>query len=495
MEGFFIHSVDVLSSWRGMNRRLGKHRFMSFWFAILLIAFVWIILEMLELTFLGEGALISLEASTLYLLVFFLFMAKTVAETKSKVVENQSLLYLLSQPVRTRTVMLSKLATLMVFNLGLLAMAFGVGAAELLIFNFQIPTSPWVYLSVIASVVLATTSGYVFQIMNTLRPFKKRLLIFLVLPQITVFYFSLNYMALRPEGQFVIFLALCIYSLGPVTISSSQFLDSWNIGTSAGKAVVRSVYDLPVPGWFSRFSRYLDPKVSALVRREAVEKLRTRDILGTVITVGAVAGGIVYAMGRVSDVELFDGRFDYLVNPLVIGIGIYIASVLEPGISSLTSVGREGKNIWLLKTSPLMGKEVLQSKAIANLWPLFLIVPAVGVYDTVHAGYWGAHVVFAVVTAVAMGLCFTGLGTWFGARYPNFEEAMKGNPDIVTMYIYSMICLVTGSILVGVPFLVYLEDRVMGILAIVLAADVALFVLHRGITAAGSEFDRMEAGF
>ena len=116
-------------------------------------------------------------------------------------------------------------------------------------------------------------------------------------------------------------------------------------------------------------------------------------------------------------------------------------------------------------------------------------------FGGVSVSYGALPILFTLGGILTMVFAFTGIGTWFGARYPNFEEAMKGNPDIVTMYIYSMLCLLLGAIIVGLPFAVLLFDPFLGMLSIIFAADVGLFILYGGIKMAGREFDRMEPSF
>jgi hypothetical protein len=175
-------------------------------------------------------------------------------------------------------------------------------------------------------------------------------------------------------------------------------------------------------------------------------------------------------------------------------IGLYIAAVLQYAMLGLGSLGKEGGNFWILKHLPVNSERIFQAKAGALLAFTPVTVLAIAVPVPFLSGMGLGWVLFFVLAGLALAFAYTAVGIWSGTVYPNFDEGTRGAPDVMTMYLIMMACLVLGAIIVGVPGLVMKYDPLVGILSMALSADwAALFLVH-AVRRSARNYDRMEAG-
>ena len=99
---------------------------------------------------------------------------------------------------------------------------------------------------------------------------------------------------------------------------------------------------------------------------------------------------------------------------------------------------------------------------------------------------------FSVLGAVTMCATCVGLGIWFGARFPNFDEASGNSPDVMTMYTMMMLCLFLTCVLLIPQLAVAYVDKLLAIFILVLSLDISLFILVMGTRGAAKAFGRME---
>ncbi|UCE74774.1 MAG: hypothetical protein JSV56_03480 [Methanomassiliicoccales archaeon] len=509
MGWYDIYSADAISTYRVLRKRIYKHPIMAIWFIILMIAFAWIVLRTYEFSMRQgeEGIFTDIEPNTLLLIIFFIFLAKSVADTTRRVAQNKALIFYLSQPIRKRNVLFGKFFSELVFNLLLFETMVGVMLLVIIISGIHIPLDLWYLGYAFILSTLGTSLGFSFSIFNALRPFSRRFIVMLAQGPFFIAVYSITmdlYQSLVHWPLFLVLITLSFASLLLLLLCQKVFLDSWTFGTSASEGVKKSVYDI-----FSRSplvpARLMDERLRALVRRELAEKVRSGAIWGTVITVIAITWGTKYAIDTLADVDLLQMSTGKYVYPLLVGMGIFAVSTLEPGISSLSGIGREGKNIWILKTAPFGGSLVAKAKALSNAAISPLIVFGTALFSAYYISYYTEIklmnysflevAVFSVLAAQTMIFLFIGLGCWFGAKYPNFDESNKGNPDIMTMYIFAMSCLILGALFITAPFYLMIRQyNVLGLLAMILSLDIAALFLYFAAERGGKRLDRLEYG-
>ncbi len=494
MVWFDIYAQDTLEAWRVLKRKASKHPFLTLWFLMLAFGFVWLILRFYSLSLEeAEGGLFAdIDTGTPFLVIFIIFFAKSVSNAARKIVQSKSLVFHLSQPSRQSSLLYGKIFTEIVINVGLFTAFIALIVFNILIFDFHIPTDVWFVINSLILTIFGTVLGIVFSIFNVF-PFKRRLLMMmLIMPFLVSFYSSLTYFSLSMEILFVLFWIITGLSFILIVPSNLVFLEAWNIGTNPGKSIKKPIYSAEANNKGSLLSSFMDEKSRALLKREIAERFRSRAFIGMVITIAAISYGTAYANTRFDDIDLLTMRFGYLLSPLVVGLGIFAAALLEPGISTLGSVGKEGKNLWILKSSPLKGSAIIQAKALASLISIPFIVAGPAVVASLYLGYGIDAAIFSAIGAITMVLLLTGISAWFGARYPNFDENVKGNPDIMTMYVYAMVSLFFASIFCTIPLLILFFDRFLGFLAMIFFGDLAAMVLYLGTILGGIELDKLE---
>lgn len=509
MGWYEVYSKDIISSYRVLEKRVSKHPFMTVWFILLMIAFAWIVLRMYEFSVIQSdvGIFGDAEPNTFLLIIFFLFLAKAVADTTRRVVQNKELVFYLSQPMKQKGVLFGKFLSINVFNLLVFETAISVMILVIALFRLKIALDMLYIGYSFLMVILGTSLGFSFSIFNTLRPLSRRFLIMLSeIPFFLLIYIAIvnYYYLLDGWPMVIIFVLLILSSFILLLVCDRVFLDAWTFGTSANEGAKKSVYDI-----FSRTplipQRLLDERLRALVRREIAENVRSGAIWGTVITVIAITYGTMYAIDSFGDDDILQINFGKYVYPLVVGMGIFAVSALEPGISSLSSVGKEGKNLWILKTAPFGGRLIAQSKVLSIVAISPLIIFGTGLLSAYYMSFYTEIelmnysfleiAVFSILGAQTMIFLFTGLGIWFGAKYPNFDESNKGNPDIMTMYIFAMCCLFLGVSFMVVPFYLMIENlNFLGILALIFVLDFAALFLYITTDRAGVALEKLEYG-
>lgn len=509
MGWYDVYSKDVISNYRVLKKRILKHPIMTIWFLVLMIGFAWIVLRMYEFSMQqgDEGIFTDVEPNTILLIVFFIFLAKSVADTTRRLVQNKELIFFLSQPTRQKNVLFGKFISEQMFNLLVFETIVGVMTLVIVIFKINIALDAMYFGYALIIAIFGTAMGFFFSVFNALRPFRRRFLVMLAqIPFFIVLYNLImnnyNYLIGWPLMLVMVFLTLSSISL--LILCDRVFLDAWTFGTSANEGAKKSVYDV-----FSRNPlvprRWMNEQLRALVRRELAEEVRSGKIWGTVITVIAITWGTMYAIDTIADENIFEFTAGKYVYPLLVGMGIFAVTTLEPGITSISSIGKEGKNLWILKTGPFYGRVVAQAKALSvvAISPLIVFGTAsiLAYYISFQTGLKLVNydfyeiVIFSVLGAQTMVFLFTGFGIWFGSKYPNFDETNKGNPDIMTMYIFAMGCLFLGLIFLLAPFYLMMRSyNVLGILMMILSMDIAALLLYHATEQGGKELEKLEYG-
>jgi hypothetical protein len=438
------------------------------------------------------GLFAEIEVNSILLIIFIFIFAKTVSDTSRKIAQNKAIVFHLSQPIRQANVLIGKLMAQLMINLGLFTAIIALFVVNILLFRFPVPGDFWFVANSIVLTVLATTIGIMFSLFNVF-PCKKRLVLLLGLsPFLTFLYYVLYYTQMGGALLFIVIFFLMTLSFLMIIPSNWVFLEAWNRGTNPNKTVGKILFSFFKIGE-SRITRaLLSGNERALLKREIAERMRSKEFIGTVITILAITYGSLYIALEYSQEMFIENRFGAFFTPMMVGLGIFAASLLEPGLSQLSSIGKEGKNMWVLKSSPLSGATIVKIKALSNMVSMPLIILGPAIFVTLYMGYDVVIALFSAIGALMMIMLFTGIGSWFGAKYPNFDESVKGYPDIMTTYLYAMVCFILCIMFSFIPLGVLFLDRVLGMLAIIFYADLAALVLYLGITLGGSAIDRME---
>ena len=99
---------------------------------------------------------------------------------------------------------------------------------------------------------------------------------------------------------------------------------------------------------------------------------------------------------------------------------------------------------------------------------------------------------FSGMGGAAMFLAAAGMGLWYGARSPNFDESSGNAPDVMTMYTFMLLTLFLSALMLLPPLALAFEDKVLGFLGLVLALDFSALVLWLGLRGAAKGLARLE---
>ncbi|MCI0482203.1 MAG: hypothetical protein L0213_11530, partial [Candidatus Dadabacteria bacterium] len=220
--------------------------------------------------------------------------------------------------------------------------------------------------------------------------------------------------------------------------------------------------------------------------------LRRREGIGNAITIVGFIGFAVYMSGRMETFIDLPSRFEWMVPVFVVAICLFLAATVLCLIPALGVVSKDGKAAWALRVSPVPESMVAQGKALSVFLMAPFVVAFVAVPLPLLTGMSWYACLFAALGGLAMCALHTGIGMWFGARYPNFDEAAGNAPDAITMYIVMLAALGASLLLLGPAVAVALNDRVLGVLALIFAVDLSFLVLVVGTRGAARQMKGME---
>jgi hypothetical protein len=84
------------------------------------------------------------------------------------------------------------------------------------------------------------------------------------------------------------------------------------------------------------------------------------------------------------------------------------------------------------------------------------------------------------------------VGLYFGARSPSFDRNTGGLPDSFTMYAVFILGLIACVVVFAPAPLVFMNDRVLGVLVAILMADLSALLLTFVVRIAGNRIDALE---
>ncbi len=492
---FEIFATDALAGFRNSRRRLSRHASYTVWSIILLLtafgALVWLISSIVHSE---EIVSFPLDMNEVLFLFFMVFLGKSVLDVYHFLVERPATAFLLVQPISRTSIVIGKLLSVTVFNLGLLAMGLGLITGMTFLhqsMHFVIP--PSIIITLILLSLLASSSGLTYSIMSGLRSWRRKMLAALgYSPVISAIYIIMLQTRLGSWELVMYLLIIYLISLTLIPISSALLLESWNTMTSS-KGIVHSAKRKDRRAPFSAFlGRFFGTAVISVFEREVRTLLRRREGVGNAITLAGLLIFAFYFYSRLEEFVELPGFVLGLVPPIVVGLSLYLAVVMLCLVPALGAVSRDGKAAWIFKVAPIRENEIIQGKALAVLLMLPFIILFVALPIPLLTGLSPISLLFSSLGAVTMCATCVGLGIWFGAKYPNFDEASGNAPDVMTMYTMMMLCLFLTCVLLIPPLAIAYVDKLLAILLLILSVDISLFILIMGTRGAAKAFGKME---
>ena len=188
---------------------------------------------------------------------------------------------------------------------------------------------------------------------------------------------------------------------------------------------------------------------------------------------------IAIALFFVKDIESFlkiPGAKNYiaLALPIVLSFFMALSSTTYPSISL------EGKKLWLTAHLPVPQKQIYHAKLLVNLT---LSVPTCIISSVLLIIRFRPDTLNAVMTflvPLAYGIFVSIFGLWVNLKFPNFDWV---NPvTVIKQGIPAMICIFGGMIVVIIPaFLIFTFSEAAHIIYIIVVSVLAVlsFILYR----------------
>lgn len=496
MAALTVFAADSLTGYRSMRARMTKHPAMTIWFVLLMLAATWMVLRITDVIISNDlGGQLSIRPHTLLLVYFLIMMGKSVADTNQRVTQNKEMMMILGQPVGVYDALWGKFAYIMLGNLTVLAVILGTVTLGHAIFTPHLAVPVWFIACFIPLTLLASAMGFVFSMITSQPELIKRLAGSAMFAQLaSALYLSFDYLQGRPEYLVPASMLIFAAALACIPTASRYFLPAWNFETSGAEGLLQRARRAGTGRLFRALTRWMEPGTRELFRKEMVINISRKEVGGTLFTIIALGVVLVYMRTRMGAETALATPFFSIVLPLLVCIGLYIAAVLQYAMMGLGSLGKEGNNFWILKHLPVSSEKIFTAKAGALLAFTPVVVLAIAIPVPLLAGMGWDWIAFFILAGLALAFAFTAVGIWSGTVYPNFDEGTRGAPDIMTMYLIMMACLVLGALVVGIPGLAMKYDRLVGILAMALSADWAALFLLQSIRRSARNYDRMEVG-
>ncbi len=471
-KSLIMFSKVVLGSYRTTSERILRHPVMTAWFIILLMVGFSAVLMVAEYVSTLEMEFLLIERGDILFVIFFFFMGKASSETMDGCYRNNSLKHLFTSPVKVSDIRGMFFLKILWYNLLLLAISVSLvaGLYHLLRVDFYI--DGYFFLHLYLLVIAALLIGFnMVTLSNIQKKFPKYVSMGIYAQNILLIWLithaNTDYRLVSLFLVCMIVLSLLVY-LSP----SNMFLDAWINSISGSKTFTAKSFR-PIK-YFRRCSK---KPFCRMAEKEMLERWRrkeTTSVLGisAFISVGLVI--LYYQLGPEPDLGL--GLEEYFY-PIFIGMSVFLAVSLQIQIPALTLFGREGKRMWAIKTLPVASMDIVYGKLLSLLIfspviPIFIATPLM-----ILLGYPLSYLVFVVFSSVILIFLSSGIGIWAAARFPNFDQGTDGAPDVMTMYIVLMMCLIIGAVFILIPLAFLVTDHVLGLLLVILSADMAALVM------------------
>tara|TARA_Y100000588_G_C14258890_1_gene926715 strand:- start:1801 stop:3288 length:1488 start_codon:yes stop_codon:yes gene_type:complete len=429
---YAIAKADLLSSWRGfctqtIQRPLSRLLFLIIlptvvFYSIKLINFIERQPEMFGDSSDGYGSIIAIS--------FTILVIRNAGQTYRKAIRSSLVDTYLSHPISSRKIILGFLISLLFSNLSLILLS-TVTILAVINFTNESIFFPSDFINLIfLSTIFAPIFGFLLSIYSSITPFfRKSLYLFVIILPLSSTILFLDQAHTDPSSSFNLFL------LSSSTVSILLFLSDKLYIDSILSQQISTRVSKPTPhifrlGWLNYF---LNRKTSALVRKEIVNSLREKDAVGAYIStifIGLFILFWVYTIGKPT--EDLGGESFY---PTLLALGIYIGALLQCTLVGASSIGIEGKRLWILKSLPIDSVSVLKGKAISiailslpGLLFIWLSTSYFANFSVKVTLFFGEMVILAI-------LINTGLGMWAAGVFADFDSNNRGNPDFLTQFL------------------------------------------------------------
>ncbi|MDD5503378.1 MAG: hypothetical protein PHH26_07960 [Candidatus Thermoplasmatota archaeon] len=183
-------------------------------------------------------------------------------------------------------------------------------------------------------------------------------------------------------------------------------------------------------------------------------------------------------------------------NPLP---AIIAGTAIQSGLLALSSVGMEGRRLWLYRSAPVEGRKIAFAKGLAVISLSIPTAIAVAIFACTFGKASIEEWLFCLITAPSLALIFAANGLWIGSGMPNLDEALYGLPDSAGFLIWGLTTVVLTVFYIGVPefagwisFLLGASPAIAKIPVAMLLLAGAVVIFREGANSAGKYIDGIE---
>jgi len=507
-----ISGSDITSSMRGTISRMKDHLFTTLFALMLIIMFMAAITGVIIFIFTEDTPVSDLVThSDFFLMIYFIVAGRAISNSLKLIYKDPTTELLRIIPISTRIIYKGKFFSILLLNL----ITFSIFYSGFLFFFLLIypdPISLPSFASYTAYIYLigffGTMTGFLIPMIYYLPwDHKKRTLSFLVpcilagamiiniselegsifsFPKSTVFPGILGFFSLLLFG---IILGMSWYFNEAI----HSYLPSHTITVSDEYHVPRLVTFTKWFGFSFRTGRDMISHSRIVAAKESLSTLRD-SYFHIYAGMTAILTFIGIMMVQTFPQEILDSEWGWLVYPIMVSFMLYIEGSFMVTLGSISLIGKEGKRLWILRSLPVSGYEVLNGKALSVIIPsivggFIMVIPLLYLTELPA----GQNFIFLVLTLCII-LSFSGIGIIAGTKYPNFTEGARGSPDIVFQMFILFICLMLLGFIIIPPMTFYYNYGTTPGLAVALLVLVFCYaVFINGVRMGESIFDRLSA--
>lgn len=216
-----------------------------------------------------------------------------------------------------------------------------------------------------------------------------------------------------------------------------------------------------------QFSAHQKP-VFALIKKEVKRYFLTpiyvlNTIIGPIFMVAFTAFLAVKGTSAISDIIGVAPPTEFVF----VGIVLLLCSFITLTVISASSVSLEGKNLWILKSSPIKHSDIFVAKAMPNI---LLTVPVVAICAVVLSIVF-AFTLFEAAIAVALPIVVSLIISFGGVLINLFVPKMEWTEEtqVVKQGLSVLLTMALGFVLIGLPIALFAALQVTNIVLISLA--------------------------
>lgn len=259
--------------------------------------------------------------------------------------------------------------------------------------------------------------------------------------------------------------------------------------------IVLQKYFLGICTLLSGVSSKNDYKIQKLKENTVIKSLLKKELkryfASSIYVTNTIIGYIIAVVAAVSIFVLGIDEFEEMLGVSgagsIIKVALPFVYAMAMSITSITScsISMEGKNIWILQTLPVKGKDVYLSKILANLvvaGPFYIITVVMGcltVKGSIVDAIWiviipACYIVYNAVVGITINLAFPVL---------NWEDEVhvvkQSASTLISMLVGILSCIVPATIVVLVSIYVDGMENVAKSMIIVVLVTLTIFLYRR----------------